>query len=122
MRPALDDLSPVEHDYLVAVADRTEPVRDYKAGAAATPEVVVYDALRRRVKRAGGLVEDQQRRVADERPGYLQALALAPAEVAASLIDLALVAAGPRRYVVVDAGVLGGLHQLGVRARSCPRA
>src|SRR5215210_157823 len=110
VRPALYHLAPVEDDDLVAVADCAEPVCDYQAGASPPPEVVVYDALRRRVQRASRLVEDQDSGLADECPGYLQALALAAAEVVPSLFDFALVAARACRHVVVDASVLTGTN------------
>ena len=41
VRAALHDLAALQHDDLVAVADRAEPVRDDEAGAAAAAQVIV---------------------------------------------------------------------------------
>jgi hypothetical protein len=62
---ALDDASAVEHDDLVGVAHRAEPVCDYHDRAAAVEilEVLHDDALVVRIERAGGFVEEQIVRV-----------------------------------------------------------
>ena len=79
--PRCTTLPLVEHDDLVAVADRAQPVRDDQAGAAAGAQALVDLALDERVERARRLVEDEQRGVAGERAGDLQPLALPAAPV-----------------------------------------
>ena len=56
-----------------------------------------------------------------QRPGDLQPLALAAAEVAAALLDRAAVAAGAGDDVLVDAGVPGRLDQVGVGDGGVPQ-
>src|SRR5215831_15268034 len=77
---ALHHLALVERDDLVGVADRAEAVGHDDERAAAPPEMIVDFLLRQRVERGRRLVEDQDARVVPERPGDLQALALAAAE------------------------------------------
>ena len=79
---ALDGDALLEDDDLVAVADRREAVRDDQAGAAAGADVLVDRLLDQRVEGARRLVHDQDRRVAGERAGDLEPLALAAAPVA----------------------------------------
>src|SRR3546814_1673307 len=79
MRAALDDPSGVEYADLVGLDHRRQAVRDHDRGAA------LFDAFERRldlglgaaVERAGGFVEDQDRRVLDERARDRDALLLA---------------------------------------------
>ncbi len=73
-----------------------------------------------RVERAGGFVEDQQRRTADQRPRDVEALALAAAKIGATLLDPVLIAAGQRGDQVVDAGVLCGALDFALRDRVVP--
>jgi hypothetical protein len=49
---------------------------EHRAAFADGPHVVLDDALRLVVQGAGGLVEDEDARVADQRPGDGDALAL----------------------------------------------
>ena len=75
----------------------------------------------------GGLVEHQDRRVAQDRPGDRQPLALPARELLAPLADDRVVALGERRDEVVRLGEAGGLlDRLGRRAsgrrRRCSRA
>src|SRR5579871_5490675 len=94
MRPALDHPSPAQHDDLVAVADGGEAMRDDNAGAAAPPQAVVDRLLDAGIERGCRLVEDQDGRVADQRAGDLDPLALTAGEIAAVLGDEAVVVAG----------------------------
>jgi hypothetical protein len=60
MRAALDDAAGVEHQDLVGVHDRRQPVRDDQRGAAAaTCRAGLDRLLGLRVERRSGLVEDQ---------------------------------------------------------------
>ena len=56
------------------------------------------------VDRAGRLVEDQDRRVGEERPGDGEQLLLAGADVAALVVDHRVVAVGQRVHEAVDVG------------------
>ena len=96
MRAALDDFAMVDHEDLVGRADRAQAVRDHEAGAAFhQPQQGLLDVLLGPgVDAAGGLVEDQDRRVGDRGPGDRQQLALPLAEVAAALGQLVVVARG----------------------------
>ena len=79
MRAALDDRAAVEHEDLVGVANRREPVRDRdrRASAGELVERLLDRALGLVVERGGGLVEDQYGRVAQDRAGDRDALLLA---------------------------------------------
>src|SRR5207244_3647858 len=76
------------------IADRREPVGDDDRGppAAKTPKRCEDDLFRYGVERRGGLVENQNGRVLDDRPRDAQALALAAREAAARFGDLRVVA------------------------------
>ena len=63
---------------------------------------LLHGALGLVVQRAGGLVEHQHRRVAQDRPGDGDALLLAAGEAVAALADDGVVAVGQRRDEVVD--------------------
>ena len=75
----------VEHHDLVGVAHGGEAMRDHEAGDAARAQVRLDARLGRGVERAGGLVEDEDRRVAHQRARDLEALALAAATGCARL-------------------------------------
>src|SRR4051794_909106 len=106
--PALDDLAVVENEDLVAVADRADAVRRDDARAAAAREIRQDRLLGQRVEGARGLVEDQERGVADQRPGDLEPLALAAAQVTSPLLQDAVQSLGQREDLVEDRGVATG--------------
>jgi len=108
VRAPLDHRAPVEHDDLVAVADRAQAMGDDQARAPAPPQVVVHPPFGGRVEGGGGLVEHQDRGVAGQGAGDGQALTLAAAEVAAILFDARVIATRPGHDVIVDRGVPGG--------------
>ena len=83
MRAALDHPAPVEHDDLVAVADRRQAVGDDDAGQAAPSDRLEHFELGDRIERAGRLIEHEQRRIGGERLGQLQPLPLAAREIGA---------------------------------------
>ena len=99
MGAALDDPAGVEHDDLVGVADRGQPVGDGDGGAAGRQGVdgLLYGALGAGVEGAGGLVEDEDRRVAQDGAGDGEALLLAAGEAVAALADEGVVAVGQAR-------------------------
>ena len=65
-----------------------------------------------RVDRRRRLVEDEDRRVGEERPGDRQELLLAGREVRRVVVDDRVVAVGQRPHEVVDVGGLGGGQDL----------
>src|SRR5438093_209860 len=67
-----------------------------------------------RVKRAGGLVEDQDGRVSQDRSGNGHALPLAAREFYAALADDRLVPLREARDEVVGIGLAGGVLDLGL--------
>src|SRR5262249_30615806 len=104
--PAVQDVD------VVGVADGVVPVRDQQhgpspvEGADAGEQVV----LGPRVQRRGRLVQDDQRRVADESPRECDPLPLPDGQVTAAVVlrgQDGLVAVGQRGQVAVGAGVHG---------------
>ena len=79
VRPTLDDASTVEDQDLVHLLHPHEPVGDDERGAARHELVggLQHPGLRLGVQVGGGLVEDEEGRVLEERAGYGEALALA---------------------------------------------
>ena len=114
MRPALDDPAVVEHDDLVGVADRREPVRDRDRRAALGEPVerLLDGALGLRVEGARRLVEHEHGRVAQDRARDRDALLLAAGEAVAALADDRVVAVGQAGDQVVDARGAGRLLDL----------
>src|SRR5690606_10662362 len=82
-----DDGAPVEDDEAVHAGDGAEAVGDDEGGAALhqAPQGVLDEELALRVERAGRLVEEQDRGVAQDGPGEGDALALAAGEFDAPL-------------------------------------
>ena len=89
VRALLDDASAVEHDDAVAVLDRRQPVRDddRRAPAHQLFERRLDQPLRLGVERRGRLVEDQDRRVLEDRARDRDALPLAARQPDAALAD-----------------------------------
>ena len=110
MAAGLDDAAVVEHDDLVGVAHGREPVRDRDRRPALREPVerLLHEPLGLGVERARRLVEDEDRRVAQDRARDRDPLLLAAGEAVAALADDGVVALGQRRDHVVDPGSLGG--------------
>ena len=89
MRTAFDDLALVHHNDAVRMPHRAQTVGDDEDGSPLTDlrHVALHDGLALVVQRAGGLVEDQDARLGDERPGDCDSLALAAREAAALFTD-----------------------------------
>ena len=106
MGALLDDRAVLHHQDQVGVADRGQPVGDDEAGPvrAQRGHRLLHQHLGAGVDRAGRLVEDQQRRVGEERPGDGDQLLLAGADVAALVVDHRVVAVGQRVHEPVDVG------------------
>ena len=77
--------------------DGAQAVGDDEAGAATAAQAVVDAHFGDGVQGAGGFVQNQHRRVVHQRPGDLQPLPLAAAEVASVLFHRCVVAERPGR-------------------------
>src|SRR5581483_11476320 len=91
-RAGLDDASLAKHQNARGVADGAEPVRDHEGGAALhhLVERHVEAGFGQRIERAGRFVEDEDRRVLEQRAGDGEALALAAGQQPAALADAGL--------------------------------
>ena len=80
VRRDIDHLSLVQNQGLVAFGQRRQPVRhdDHRPTARDAQQVGVDQRLAFRVERAGGLVEDQDPRIVDQRARDGEALAWPP--------------------------------------------
>ena len=94
VRALLDDPAVVEHDDQVGVPHGREAVGDHERRPAhhQLVERVEDHGLGPRVDRRRRLVEDEDRRVLEERAGDADALALAAGELRTPLAELGLVA------------------------------
>ena len=110
----LDDPAVLHHQDQVGVADGGEPVRDDEAGPvrAQRRHRPLQQHLGAGVHRAGRLVQDQQRRLGQERPRDGDELLLAGADVAALLVDDGVVAVGEAAHEPVHEGGPGGGEDL----------
>ena len=83
----LNDAASVEHVDAVGALDRAETMRDRDASDLAARDAAADDRLSAVVKRAGGFVEQEHARIANERAGEKQALPLAAGEIGATFVD-----------------------------------
>ena len=90
--PALDDAAALEHQDAGGVADGGEPVRDHEGGAAFhhLGERGLHLGLGQRVERARRLVENEDRRILEQRARDREALALAAGEQPAAFAGIGL--------------------------------
>ena len=90
----LDDAAAFEHDDGVGALHGREAVRDHERRAVEHQrgQRVLHQPLRLGIERRGRLVEDQDRRVLQQRPRNRQPLALPAREPLAALADRGLVA------------------------------
>ncbi|MPM25386.1 hypothetical protein SDC9_71877 [bioreactor metagenome] len=116
VRAFLDDLALLEHHDPVGIGDGREPVRDGDDGAALAHRVqaVLDVALGLGVERRGRLVEQQDRRVLQQRAGDADALLLAARELQPALAHRRLVALGQAHHEVMDFRGSGGRDDLGL--------
>ena len=100
----------VEHDDLVGVAHGRQPVRnrDRRPALGQSVERLLHEPLRLGIERACRLVEDEYRRIAQNRPRDRDPLLLSPREAVTALTDDGLIAFGQRCNHMVDARRLGG--------------
>ncbi len=82
MRSLLDQMSLVEHENTVGLRHRRQPVRDHQRRAALHDliERALHQGLAFGIERAGRFVKKQDRRIAKERTGNCDALALSGRE------------------------------------------
>ena len=107
---ALGYLPFFQHDYLVGVPHRAEPVGHYDHSPALEEfaQIVHYCPLVAGVERVGGLVEEDESGVLVDGPGYKQALLLPRAEPVAVVAYLRVVAKGQAFYEIPYVGSLRG--------------
>ena len=106
VRTDLHDLAPFHDDQAVRPAQRAQAVGDGDRRAAAN-EVVQGQldlALRLRIDRGSGLVEDQDAGIDQQRPGDADPLPLAAGERLAALADQRIVAVGQAEDELVGRG------------------
>ena len=105
---SLHDPALVQHDDLVGVAHGGEAVGDHQHGALAHQPVdrLLHQPLGFGVERAGGLVEDEDRRVAQQRAGDGDPLPLTAGEPGAPLAEHGVEALGE---LADEPGRVGGL-------------
>jgi hypothetical protein len=117
VRAALDDAALVHHQDDVGALDGGQAVGDHQRGAAAHDAVErgLDVALGFGVERRGGFVEDEDRRVLQQRPGDGQALALAAGEQHAVLADQGVEALRQPVDELAGEGRLGGALDVGAR-------
>ena len=106
----------VEHDERVHAAHGRQPMRDHDRRPARhqRPERVLNERLALGVERARGLVEDQDRRVLQDRARDRDALALSAGELDAALADERVVAVRQRLDELGRVRELGGASHLRV--------
>jgi len=115
MRAVLDDMAGLHYDDAIHLPECRQPVRDRDYG------LVRHDALKRRldgvlafaVERRGRFVEDQNRRILDDRAREPDALPLSTGQLHAALADMRVVALAAvivleRRDKIVRVGLFGG--------------
>ena len=75
----LDDFTPLEHENLVGVHDSRETVRDDedRSSGEQTVNRFLHEPFRFRVKGGGRLIENEKRRICEERARNGEALSLA---------------------------------------------
>ena len=97
-------------------------MRDHDRGRAADDAVdrLLDEPLRLAVERAGRLVEDQDRGVADDCARDRDPLSLAAREPDTAVADHGVIAIGELRDELVGVGDLGGTDNLGVREPVAP--
>ena len=113
----VDDLAGVHHHDAVGALHRRQAVGDDEGGAVGHGgfQRGLHQALALGVQRAGGFIEQQQRRVLQHGAGDADALALAAGDAHAALAQKGLVALRQRGDEVVGVGGLGGGDDVGIR-------
>src|SRR5882672_7002397 len=119
VRAPLHDPSFRHHDDEIGMLDGGEPVGDHEDGAMRHQPIdrFLHEALGLGVERAGGFVEDEDRWIAQQRPGNRDALPLPAAEPRAALAEQRVIAFGePHDKLVGVRSACRGPHLLERRA------
>ena len=114
VRGDVHDLALFQHQDLVAFGERRQAVGDDHHGPAArdAQQVGVDQRLALGIERAGGLVEDQDARIGDQRARDREALPLAAGEVGRAFLDVGLVAVRHALDEFFGAGQPGRAHRV----------
>ena len=112
MRAFFHDFAIIDDQYLVGVAYRAQAVGNYEAGPTFhQPQQRLLDAhLRAGIHTAGGLIENKDGGVGQDRARNRQQLALPLAEVAGSFGEDRLVAVRQLTNKMIGIGHFGGLN------------
>ena len=96
MRPRLGDSTVLEHDDAVRVADRRKTVRNGENRTARHHPVqrLLHELFSHRIERARRFVENQDRRILENRPRDRHTLLLAAGEPESLVADLGVVTVG----------------------------
>ena len=107
-------LALLQHQDLVAFGQRGQTVGDDDHGPAAcnSVQVGVHQRLAFRIERAGGLIQDQDARILDQRAGNRQALLLAAGEVGRAFLDIGLIAIRHPLDEFLGTGQSRGAHHI----------
>ena len=122
MGALFDDAALIHHHDPVAGQNGREPMRDHQRGAVAHQFLQrgLHQGLGFGIERRSGLVEQQQRRVAQDRARDGDALALAARQRDAALAELGLETARQAADEFGGMGELGGALDFGVLASGRP--
>mmetsp|Transcript_31095 Transcript_31095/g.82843 ORF Transcript_31095/g.82843 Transcript_31095/m.82843 type:complete len:231 (+) Transcript_31095:420-1112(+) len=117
MRTHLTHLALFQNNDAICGPNRGEAVRNDKGRTSLHQSLqgLLHSPLRVRVQCGGGLVQDEQARILQQRPGDGHALLLATRERGAGIADLGVQASRQALGEVVHQRRLGGLGHLGVR-------
>ncbi len=115
MVPGLDQAAGLKHRDQFGIAHSRQAVRDHNGGAIAhqLDERVAHLRLADGVEMRGGLVEDQHRRVFEERARDGDALPLAAGQLHAALAYAGVEPRRQRGDELAERRALEGLHDLG---------
>ncbi len=110
MRAALDNFAVIDHQNFIGIAHGAEAVGDDKRGAAFHQplERLLDELLGGGVHAGGGLIENEDRRIRQQRARHADALLLAHAQLHAALAHARTVALGHLRDEIMAVGGLGG--------------
>ena len=120
---ALDDLAALDHQDGVGMHDGVQAVRDHDGGAvlAEMLDRLLHLLFGFGIERGGGFVEQDDRRVLDQRARDRDALALAAGQLRAVLADRRVVAEREAHDEIMRAGGLRGGDDLALRSRRACR-
>ena len=114
MGSAFDDLPGFNHENLIGLANRRQPMGDDKGGPALHQEIerLLNQRFTLTVERTSGFVQDQNTGVGENGSGNRDPLPLAPGEFHAAFADDGLVLVRKLFAELVDAGHLDSAHDI----------